>query len=544
MNAADDVGEGQFSDAEEEGAAVAAEEEERVAREKVVKMSTRPSGGNLAAIASSTTPEPSLPSLPPPVPSTVATPPSPPTSSGPTPSSPGQEEVESLAITTDSHPNLVFPGRKSSLTPSNEGSDGLRASMEGRRPSADAGSIRSSRSGHKISPGAKQYFPLAKKPNPSSTPRASDVSASPIPPSPNGSTQTLDEVPQVSLQRRRSSAASSSKTPARKAVFPTIAPNRAAGAAFAPSSGSVFPTVKRPSVSSAPPGDGTPLTPSASTPSIRSEAGAISPLASSPARHVSPPPSSYAPSIAPSSRTNRSGGYAPSITPSHSRPGMGAASSSAASTHSSDGPVSIFLNPEPRTRPLTDLLPKKKISSLFSRDKKKDAASQIGAGRVGPDGMTYRGKSASVLDAALATSQTWANRRGEQQRSFAPPSTFGPPTGYRPAHQMRRQQEEAAAAAGGAGRGLNLDGPISPDALAEALARSGVTCPGRGRPPSIADSMMTVDSVGGVPAVGGRGASAFPTRPQTFATKPRPNLDSQREVGAGGAGGQMGLGIS
>lgn len=175
--------------------------------------------------------------------------------------------------------------------------------------------------------------------------------------------------------------------------------------------------------------------------------------------------------------------------------------------------------------------------------------------------MTYRGKSASVLDAALATSQTWATKRGEQHRSFpgqnssssasslafgGPPKpspassgaaampTFGNlPAGYKPAHVRAREEAAAQAAAaagggGGRGRGLGpgLDGPVSADALAEALARSNIGGgAGMGsemrRVPS-GESVRTIASVRPGAEGGGGGGGPFPTGPRpVFEMKPR-----------------------
>ncbi|GAA6001443.1 hypothetical protein JCM10207_006669 [Rhodosporidiobolus poonsookiae] len=533
-----DAEDGRFSDAEEETVAM-----ERQGSggsggpTRPPKLSTRGSMTNLFANFASS----SLSDPPPPVP---PLPPLPPTSSSShSPGSPG-EEVESLAVTA------VFPSRKGSLTPSGSHRSSPTPSStslggDGRRPSADGGSsVRSNRSTHRVNPGATHYFPLVqdpKKRNKSPPFPAADLAPPTEPPSPKTPAGDIDFTPPASTTSPRrsgsvSSASGRSKT--RTAVFPTTTPNRSAGAS------AVFPTVKRPSVSATPPP--LPLSPpgpseaasrSTSTPSLKNVA-ASSPASfpSSPARHTSPPASSYAPSIAPSSRTNRSGSYAPSIAPSHSVSQYGG------SSNSSEGPVSIFMNPEPRTRPLTDLLPKKKLSSLFSKDKSKSAL--LGATRDAPAGMTYRGKSASVLDAALATSNTWATKRGEQQRAFAPTSAaFGPPAGYRPAHQVQRQREAEEAARAAAGAGSNGQ-PLSADALAQALAAGGEEVRRR---PSIADSMMTIDSVGGVPGVpgvGGRGASAFPTKAPVFAMKPRPKPMDSGDGSSGGVTPPTGLGIS
>ncbi|GAA5828858.1 hypothetical protein JCM11251_005900 [Rhodosporidiobolus azoricus] len=543
---------------------------------------TERSGANLAAAFASST----LSDLPPPVS------PLPSLSGSASPSVPSPtstlrtttagEEVESLFVTTDSPPELVFPQRKGSLTPSTGTvSDTGRSSLErrldrrlsgdgkrrfsadgGRRPSADSGrrsstdggSLRSNRSGHdkgggsghRVNPGAKHYFPLVqmpKKARASPPPVSAETQPVSALSSPSKSAEFSATNTTASSSAKRSNSVSSAP-PARPAVFPTITPNRQAGAAITPS---VFPTVRRSSAAQGASRDETASVRSTSTPSIASEAypspDPSSPVrpypttsASSPARHSSPPSSSYAPSIAPSTRS-RSTIYAPSIAPSHAPSqarSYAPSASYAPSTTSSDGPVSIFLNPEAQKRPLTDLLPKKKLTSLFSRDKNKNAA-QLGAPRVGPDGMTYRGKSASVLDAALATSLTWATKRGEQQRSFASTSAaFGPPAGYRPAHVMQRQREEAAAAAIAAGPGGIGGEPLSADALAAALAQGG-------RRPSVADSMMTVDSVGVYPGGGdGRGGGpAFPVRQQpVFATKPRTRPEGEETPT------ETGLGIS
>ncbi|GAA6028195.1 hypothetical protein JCM8097_006908 [Rhodosporidiobolus ruineniae] len=537
---------GQFSDAEEdEGPLVERRGSDETMQRRPSKMSSRASGTTLSAVP--------LPDLPPPVPSIAAsftTPPASPPRASPDLPPPLVEEMESLAVTAESQQDLPFPPRKSSLTPSVDDSraglsrassrrskDGRRPSADsGRRPSTDGGSVRSGTSGHKVNPGAKHYFPLVgSSKGPISPPfPTADLSPPSAPPSPADSAGSVDFNPLPASQPRRPSgpAAPSSSQPGRSAVFPTITPNRLSGAAAV--GGSVFPTVRRPSATTTSPPDqpGSVLTSSRSTPSIPSlpSIPAASPAPSSSVQHFSPPPSSYAPSIAPSSRSGQRDNYAPSIAPSQS------ASNYAPSTRSGsdDGPVSIFYNPEATKRPLTDLLPKKKLTSLFSRGKDKAAAaSPAGPGaRVGPNGMTYRGKSTSVLDAALATSTTWANRRGEQQRSFAPPA------GYRPAHQIQRQwQEEQARLAAEQGPG----GAVSPDALSAALAQAGGA--NAQRRPSLTESVRTVDS----PASGrgSGGASPFPTttRPPgapVFAMKPRPKPPAQE----GQEGGSTGLGIS
>ncbi|BGP16461.1 hypothetical protein JCM10213_003906 [Rhodosporidiobolus nylandii] len=387
--------------------------------------------------------------------------------------------------------------------------------------------MRSVGSGHRVSPGSVHFFPLVKEPkarNKPPTASSVEVLGSTAPLSPSGSTAAPDQPASPTKQPPRSGSVSSTSSAApRAAVFPTITPNRAAGAAVGGSS--VFPTVGRPSLprqlSDASIRSGSTLSRHGPSPSISSPSSA------------SPPASSYAPSIAPSTRsgrTERSGKYAPSV-------GSYAPSSSTSYATSDEQPLSIFLHPEGQKRPLSDLIPKKKFTSLFSRDKSKNTTTQAGSA----GGPAYRGKSASVLDAALATSQSWANRRGEQQKAFAPQpslSAFGPPAGYRPAHQLQRQREEAAArAAIGAGTG-GPGQPLSADALALAGRESELR-----RAPS-GDSARTIGSS----AVGG--GNAFPTRQPgqaVFATKQRP-----KPQGGGGtmvpvdssAPASTGLGIS
>ncbi|GAA5975429.1 hypothetical protein JCM11641_004261 [Rhodosporidiobolus odoratus] len=419
-----------------------------------------------------------------------------------------EEDVELLAARLDTSSRVPPRSTSLKLSPPIQ-TDNLARNPPGsaRRPSLE-GSAKSVGSGHRINPGAIHYFPLVQVPkkrqDSSTSPSPSAHSA--IPPSPNGSTSSVRTAVSP-LPSRPSQTHSMAFTP-RTAVFPTITPNRSAGNAL---NAPVFPTARQ-GTHAAIPSDSLSVR-STSTTSFREHAFP-SPNVSSP-----PPqsPSSYAPSIPPSFRSSRTdgsrGGYAPSLASSTSY--------AASTTSSTDGPVSIFLDMDAQKRPLTDLLPKKKFSSFFSRGKSKNSAnaSQLGAVRAGPGGMTYRGKSTSVLDAALATSQTWANKRGEQHRAFAPSEgALGPPAGYRPAHQRQRQAEAAQA------------GDL-------------------GRMTSRSESVMTVDSqagsVGGFRG-GGSGASTFPTRTQTFATRPRPRPGEEEmpAVVTSKAPASTGLGIS
>lgn len=146
----------------------------------------------------------------------------------------------------------------------------------------------------------------------------------------------------------------------------------------------------------------------------------------------------------------------------------------------SEGPQSIFLNPNNKPRPITDLLPR------FMKGSKKNAPPPTPAG-LGP----RPGSSAQVLTAALATSQTWS------RPSRAPPTT--------------RQY------------------PITSEALQAAMANNNSN---QSRRHSVAPSFATTASgseyagseYGGRddgPRGGGGGGQVFATKPGAFPVKPR-----------------------
>ncbi|GJN90722.1 hypothetical protein Rhopal_003736-T1 [Rhodotorula paludigena] len=464
---------------------------------------------------------------------------------------PDDNEIEALTEGASVQPRE----RKSSLTPSEENllfpsakpaEDPRRASVDG---SASMRSLRSksSKSGsaaprpHAFAT-AKSYFPLVSDPKKRKADAATSPSVSSTPNDAPLSPAVPAIGPRSELPREQSSSSLASSTaPSRQPVFPTIAPSRSAGS-------SAFPLVKSPGATTTPPASDAASTWSGSA-SAASPAPARTP-SSAPTRATSPPASSYAPSIA---QTNRSGGtaatkrrtsqpfvpsYVASQAPSY-------AESFYATSAEPIGPTSIFANPTPQQRPLSDLLPKKKLLGLFGGSKKKSAAPTQGTAAAG------RGKSALILDAALTTSQTWAAHRGEQSRMPA----FGPPAGYRPAHQVRRQQEEAAAAAAAAGAAVAQMGgggedPVSQAAIAEAFARNsahqqggGVGAAGVAR----RDSVMSMGSVADIASPASGSGGAFPIRRDVFATKPRPKPSAAGGAAEGAAGPQAvqtGLGIA
>lgn len=440
---------------------------------------------------------------------------------------------------TPSEENLLFPSAKPAEDPRRASVDGSASMRSLRSKSSKSGSA--APRPHAFAT-AKSYFPLVSDPKK----RKADAATSPSVPSTPNDAPLPPAVPAIDprseLPREQSSSSLASSTaPSRQPVFPTIAPSRSA-------SSSVFPLVKSPGATTTPPASDAASTWSGSA-SAASPAPARTP-SSAPTRATSPPASSYAPSIA---QTNRSGGttatkrrtsqpfvpsYVASQAPSY-------AESFYATSAEPIGPTSIFANPTPQQRPLSDLLPKKKLSSLFGGSKKKNAAPTQDTAAAG------RGKSALILDAALTTSQTWAAHRGEQSRMPA----FGPPAGYRPAHQVWRQQEEAAAAAAAAGGAVAQMGgggedPVSQAAIAEAFARNsahqqggGVGAAGVAR----RDSVMSMGSVADIASPASGSGGAFPIRWDVFATKPRPKPSAAGGAAEGAAGPQAvqtGLGIA
>ncbi|GAA5893522.1 hypothetical protein JCM8208_000821 [Rhodotorula glutinis] len=521
------------------------------------------------------------------------------------------DEVEALV---DPSENVALRGaRKSSLTPSEEALilPGVRcgtvtASREQRRPSVDGQSVASGTSGRSAQSGshsfatAKNYFPLVQKRKTASdsttaTTAAGDPWGAPASPGAARASPAASPAPEtpppLRQARRRPSGSSSLASSARPtSVFPTIKPSRSA-------SSSVFP------LRSPPPSSSTAATVAADSPSTRSsDAGSLraesllDPSASpppsilarptpSPARSGTSPSlfsrpdsSLYAPSLAPSRRSTETTtsssrrplakpSYASSRAPSHAEAFLASAPEPLA------GPPSIFLNPTPQARSVKELLPnpKRRLSAFFGggggSSKVKASSSSSAAAAAG----SSRGKSASVLDAALASSATWAAHRGEQWRAPASSSSaslstsggaaFGVPAGYRPAHQVRRQQEEAAArlaaAGGGAGGeegggaaspgGPTMGGggevPVSGEAIAEAftrnqgreaLASSGVgggaggARAGAGEPAGGGAALertrsgVSMASVAGIdePA-SAKGGGAFPVRREAFPTTTR-----------------------
>ncbi|BGP55801.1 hypothetical protein JCM8202_005633 [Rhodotorula sphaerocarpa] len=135
-----------------------------------------------------------------------------------------------------------------------------------------------------------------------------------------------------------------------------------------------------------------------------------------------------------------------------------------ASQQPSSGPSgSIFQNPTPTSRSLSELVPKKKLSSFspFGRRKAREEA-----GRVPPPGG---GGSASVLDAALAASATWATRRGEVGAGPAP-SMAG---SSRPASRVATSPTPSRPLTTIAFMGNVPDNPVNERSIAEAFSRGG-----------------------------------------------------------------------
>lgn len=324
---------------------------------------------------------------------------------------------------------------------------------------------------HRISPGAKNYFPLVTTPSTKRTsslePTTQSTESQATPPA------LAPPVPSIGGSNRHS-------------IFPVISKP-----STRPTPSNVFPLVKSPSSSQSlsqstnstsskmsanpypfadPPYSPPPPTQPQRRPSLAaSSTSSKSDSTTTSNARLREPSSSYsntttrsprsvgrAPSVTSTtySPTNRSN-YAPSITPSSIAP-------------SAEGPTSIFANPvgyKPRT--LTGLLlpkpsalsptpsptstltkPKSKFSFFSSSSKDKSAREREGVTApahlvAGPP----RSNSNRVLDAALTTSQTWAIRRGEQMMAPSP-MIGGGAFAYRPGHQVRREQ---AASAGGGG---------------------------------------------------------------------------------------------
>ncbi|GAA5833784.1 hypothetical protein JCM9279_001625 [Rhodotorula babjevae] len=536
------------------------------------------------------------------------------------------DEVEALVDPSES---AARPGtRKSSLTPSEEAlilpgvrNGAMPTATARRRPSVDAQSVASGVSGRSAQSGgqhsfatAKNYFPLVQKRSAASgsttAATASSAAGDPwgAPASPGGAraspagTPAPETPPPLRQARRRPSGSSSLASSTRPtSVFPTIKPSRSA-------SSSVFPLRSPPPSSSIPVAD-SPSARSSDAGSLRSESLLGAPASPPPSILARPTPSParsgtspslfslprpdsslYAPSLAPSRRSNETTttstsrralalakpSYASSRAPSHAEAFLASAPEPLA------GPPSIFLNPMPQPRSVRELVPnpKRRLSAFFGAGKAKAAAAPSPSPSTAAAGPS-RGKSASILDAALASSATWAAHRGEQWRAPASSSAstsgggggagFGALAGYRPAHQVRRQQEEAAArlaaersgvgeggaaSPGGPTMGGGGEVPVSGEAIAEAFtrnqgrealaasgggggggggeaggAREGEGAGGgRGAGLERTRSGVSMASVAGIdePA-SARGGGAFPVRREAFPTKARAQGGSVRE---------------
>ncbi|BGP32274.1 hypothetical protein JCM10296v2_004055 [Rhodotorula toruloides] len=371
---------------------------------------------------------------------------------------------------------------------------------------------------------AKNHFPLVKQPkkakdltpaSPSADPFLSTAPPNPALPSP---------APSPHHSHRRTSVSSGLSVPSPHAT-PSPAPRERTA------SGTVFPTIAR--AKSTPSGSKGPSPPSSDAASTTSGSAGRGPRSRPPAsisippvgsphtqRTTSPATSQYTPSIAPSARstaTRQTNPFKPSYTaslaPSYAEVHQ------ATSAEPIEGPTSIFLNPTPQPRSVAELLPKKKLSSFFSKGKSKltgssSTSAQSEAARM--NDPSYRGRSATILDAALASSATWAQRRGEQSR-MPIGGAFGPPAGYRPAHQVLRQQQAREAGGetplGPAMMGGGTEQPVTGEAIAAAFARN------QGRSGSRRMSMVTLQSTADIASPAG---GAFPVRREVFATKPRP----------------------
>ncbi|GAA6062969.1 hypothetical protein JCM10212_005728 [Sporobolomyces blumeae] len=376
----------------------------------------------------------------------------------------------------------------------------LRPSVPQRRPSVtpsigasstrSTGSASSAPRSNQANLGAKNYFPLVTSPNKrkeSLRDAADPLSGSSILAQPATEQETLDL--DGLAPALPSTSPSSRKAPPHRqlgnSVFPTIAKSPSSS-----SSSNVFPLVKSRSLSSSlntktsanPFPFADPPNPSPSgrrrssiAPSTTSSTSEASSSRAGMPSSSNPSASTRAPSLT-SSRRSPSG-YAPSIAPSSIEPGA-------------DGPTSIFAHPVgykpttlmglllPRPKPKQPKSTSKKFSSLFSSGGGGAGGPNSSAPTDGPTAPRHliagpeRSESNRVLDAALTTSQTWANRRGRQMmmppQSPAPASrpfsqmvggaagTGGGGGGgggsafvYRPGHQVRREQEEARAKNGG-----------------------------------------------------------------------------------------------
>lgn len=372
---------------------------------------------------------------------------------------------------------------------------------------------------------AKNYFPLVKDPKKSRVSVSASTSALPSADPAQSSTTSCPPSPSPYLStthslRRRTSV--SSGLSATSIPAPALRERTA--------SGPVFPTVARAqsmtngSKGSSPAGSDVASTASGSTgrgQRHRHPADSVVPPVASAQMHSTEPPVTpqHASSITSSSRSThsprRTNAFKPSYTASLA-PNY-AEVHQATSSEPVGGPASIFLHPMPQPRSVTELLPKKKLSSLFSKGKSKLTGSNSGQSVAAlMHDPTYRGKSATILDAALASSATWAQRRGEQSR-MSNGSAFAPPAGYRPAHQVLRQQRERESAGGETPVGPAMMGggteqPVTGEAIAEAFARN------NGRSASRRMSLVSLQSTADIASPASK---AFPVRRDVFATKQR-----------------------
>ncbi|GAA5892108.1 hypothetical protein JCM5296_004063 [Sporobolomyces johnsonii] len=357
----------------------------------------------------------------------------------PLPSPKELDEVESLADNlSKSYPTTNLPSRRGSLPRSLSSEPDLVPAEQARRPSVDGSSIiRSGRSlTHRVSPGAKSYFPLVNDPkmkrkasisaeSASSSPTPGGSPTSQVPPSPNALNMSISDTALPGSSSgddgpSRSSSDASAASSIRPAVFPTITPDRfAASSVFPRSSSSGWSSNPLPPLATSPP--------RTSFSSSHHPGSAPSIASSSSSRRSRQRQASSASSLPPTSPSALSSSVHSSARqePSDPRSVSSPAIAPSASTYSAGGPTSSLINPASTKRPLTDLFPKRRLSSLFS-SKDKNKSQPVPA-------PGHRPKSALILDAALTTSQTWAIRRGEQHRMAMPPA------GYRPGHKQHRQ---------------------------------------------------------------------------------------------------------
>lgn len=220
--------------------------------------------------------------------------------------------------------------------------------------------------------------------------------------------------------------------------------------------------------------------------------------------------------------------YTSSLAPTHAQKYLASTAQPVA------GPSgSIFQTPTPTARSARDLVPKKKLSSLLFSS----AASPFGKRKGRPESTTAaptRSGSASVLDAALAASATWATRRGEVGANYGSSpsaSSFGP--NGSPSLSVGPRQ---------AYMGNVPDNPVTERAIAEAFSR-GAAAAAAGPPSEVSSvrSSLALDSFPippRAPSSSGlsqleetgaptRTSAVFPTRPKpTFPLRPRAPIDT------------------